>query len=195
MGIGRTVTDTCDFNNLPQVLPNNIGEAAVSTTVLTPRTSEFCHISRPWTAATGLKLVAIYPLPWDFQFSALYFDKPGIPIVASRAYTNAEIRPSLDRDLGQCRGAATCNASVVINVTPQDTRFENRLRQMDIRFSRSVRVRMVRVRGNADLYNLFNASNVLNMTTRYAGPTGGQWLRPLQILGGRMFKFSAQLDF
>jgi hypothetical protein len=51
------------------------------------------------------------------------------------------------------------------------------------------------VRGNADLYNMFNAGNVLNMTTRHAGPTGGQWLRPIQILGGRMFKFSAQLDF
>ncbi len=195
VGIGRTVTDTCDLNNLPQVLPNFIGEVAVSTTVLTPRTSDFCHISRPWTAATGLKLVAIYPLPWAFQFSALYFNKPGIPIVASRAYTNAEIRPSLGRDLGQCRGAATCNANVVINMAPQDTRFEDRLQQMDIRFSRSFRMRMVRVRGNADLYNLFNASNVLNTTTRYAGPTGGQWFRPLQILGGRMFKFSAQVDF
>ena len=195
VGFGRTVTDTCDLNNLPQVLPNFIGENAVSTTVLTPRTSDFCHISRPWTAATGLKLVAIYPLPWDFQFSALYFDKPGIPIVSSRAYTNAEIRPSLGRDLGQCRGAATCNASVVINMVPDSTRFEDRLRQMDIRFSRSFRVAKLRVRGNGDLYNLFNASNVLNMTTRYAGPTGGQWLRPLQILGGRMFKIGAQVDF
>ena len=51
------------------------------------------------------------------------------------------------------------------------------------------------MRGNADLYNLLNASDVLNMTTRYAGTTGGQWLQPVQILGGRMFKFSAQLDF
>jgi hypothetical protein len=195
VGIGRTVTDTCDFNSLPQVLPNFIGEAAVSTTVVTPRTSEFCHISRPWTSATGLKLVAIYPLPWDFQFSALYFDKPGIPIVSSRAYTNAEIRSSLGRDLGQCRGAATCNANVVVNMVPEGTQFEKRLRQMDIRFSRSFRVGKVRLRGNGDLYNLFNASNVLNMTTRYAGPTGGQWLRPLQILGGRMFKVGAQIDF
>jgi len=163
--------------------------------VVTPRTSDFCHIDRPWTSATGLKLVAIYPLPWDFQFSALYFDKPGIPIVASRAYTNAEIRPSLGRDLGQCRGAATCTASVVINMTPDTSVFEDRIHQMDIRFSRSFRVSKLRVRGNGDLYNLFNASDVLNMTTRYAGTTGGQWLRPLQILGGRMFKFSAQVDF
>jgi hypothetical protein len=195
VGVGRTVTDTCDFNSLPQLLPNFIGEVAVSTTVLTPRTSEFCHISRPWTAATGIKLFAIYPLPWDFQVSALYFNKPGIPIIASRAFTNAEIRPSLGRDLGQCRGAATCNANLVINMTPQDTEFEDRLQQMDVRVSRSFRAGRVRLRGNGDLYNVFNASNVLNMTTRHAGPTGGQWLRPLQILGGRMFKVSAQLDF
>jgi hypothetical protein len=195
VGVGRTTTDTCDFNSLPQLLPNFIGGTAVSTTVVTPRTSDFCHINRPWSAATGLSLVAIYPLPWDFQFSALYFDKPGIPNVASRAYTNAEIRPSLGRDLGQCRGVAPCNASVVINTVPDTSYFEDRLRQTDIRFTRTFRVGKIRVRGNGDLYNLFNASNVLNMTTRYSGTNGGQWRRPLQILGGRMFKFSAQLDF
>ena len=195
VSIGRTTTDTCDFNSLPQVLANSIGGVTVSTSVLTPRTDDFCHISRPWTAATGLNLVAIYPLPWDFQFSALYFDKPGIPVVASRAYTNAEIRQSLGRDLGQCRGAATCNASVVINTVPDASYFEDRLRQTDIRFTRAFRFGKMRVRGNGDLYNLFNASNVLNMTTRYSGTNGGQWLRPLQILGGRMFKFSAQVDF
>jgi hypothetical protein len=195
LGVGRTVTDTCDYNSLPQLLPNDIGGAAVSTTVLTPRTSEYCHISRPWTAATGVKLVAIYPLPWDFQVSALYFNKPGIPIVASRAFTNAEIRPSLGRDLGQCRGAAVCNANLVVDMIPPNTEFEDRVQEMDLRFSRNFRMGILRLRGNADVYNLFNAGNVLNMTTRHAGPTGGQWLRPLQILGGRMFKFSAQLDF
>jgi hypothetical protein len=127
--------------------------------------------------------------------SATYFNKPGIPIVASRAFTNAEIRPSLGRDLGQCRGAATCNASVVIDMVPPNTAFEDRLNQIDVRFTRSFRMGAVRLRGNGDVYNMFNASNVLNMTTRYAGTTGGQWLGPLQILGGRMFKFSAQLDF
>jgi hypothetical protein len=183
------------LNNLPQVRPNFIGDVAVSTTVLTPRASGFCHISRPWTAATGVKLLAIYPLPWDFQVSATYFNKPGIPITASRAFTNAEIRSSLGRDLGQCRGAATCNNTLVVDMVPPNTIFEDRLQQMDLRFSRTFRMGIVRVRGNADVYNLFNAGNVLNMTTRHAGPTGGQWLRPLQILGGRMFKFNAQLDF
>jgi hypothetical protein len=195
VGIGRTVTDTCDFNSLPNLLPNDIGGAAVSTTVLTPRTSEYCHISRPWTAATGFKFVAIYPLPWDFQVSALYFIKPGISVVASRAFTNAEIRPSLGRDLGQCRGAAVCNANLVIDMIPPNTEFEERVQELDLRFSRSFRVRALRLRGNLDVFNVLNAGNVLNMTTRHAGPTGGQWLRPLQVLGGRMLKFNAQLDF
>jgi len=42
-----------------------------------------------------------------------------------------------------------------------------------------------------DLYNLFNASPVLLLNTRY----GPQWLRPTYILPGRMVKLGARLDF
>ena len=195
--IGRTATDTCTLNALPQVLSTTVVGTGENTPtgILTPRTSEFCHISRPWASATQLKLLGIFPLPWDFQVSATYQNIPGIPVTASRAFTNAEIRPSLGRDLGQCRGATICNASVVIDMIPPNTEFEDRLNQVDLRFTRTIRFGKVRVRGNADVYNLLNAGDVLNMTTRYAGTTGGQWLAPLQILGGRMFKFSGQLDF
>ena len=196
VGLGRTTTDTCDFNSLPQVLPNSIGGTAVSTTVVTPRTDDFCHISRPWTAAAGLNLVAIYPLPWDFQFSALYFDKPGIP-------DRRRAAPTRTPRFGSRSAAISGSAAAPRPATPasSSTRFqtasyfEDRLRQTDIRFSKSFRAGKLRVRGNGDLYNLFNASNVLSMTTRYSGTNGGQWLRPLLILGGRMFKFSAQVDF
>ena len=92
-------------------------------------------------------------------------------------------------------GAATCNASVVIDMVAPNTVFEDRLQQMDVRASRSFQLARVRLRGNADLYNIFNAGNVLNMTTRHSGLNGGQWLRPIQILGGRMFKLSMQMDF
>jgi hypothetical protein len=197
MSIGRTVTDTCDLNDKPNVVLSTAltTNDAATTAVVSPKNPDFCHISRPWASATQLKFLAVVPLPWEFQVSATYQNIPGIPVAASRAFTNAEIRPSLGRDLGQCRGAATCNASVVIDMVPPTTTFEDRLNQVDMRFTRSFQVANLRVRGNADIYNLLNASDVLNMTTRYAGATGGQWLGPLQILGGRMFKFSAQLDF
>jgi hypothetical protein len=196
LSTGQLVSDTCALNALPQVRVSSLYGAAVPATApLIPRTSEFCNVSRPWASATQVKFLAVYPLPWDFQVSATYQNIPGIPITASRAFTNAEIRPSLGRDLGQCRGAATCNATVVVDMVPNGTVFEDRLQQVDLRFTRSFRMARARIRGNADFYNLFNAADVLNMTTRYAGATGGQWLQPIQILGGRMFKFSAQLDF
>ncbi|MBI2186039.1 MAG: TonB-dependent receptor [Acidobacteria bacterium] len=195
MSTGRSVSDTCALNALSQVGPVNTlftGDAAPATAPVVPRTAEFCVAKRP---ATQVKMLAIYPLPWDFQVSATYQNIPGIPVTASRVFTNAEIRPSLGRDLGQCRGAATCNATVVVDMIPYGTEFEDRLQQVDLRLTRSFQAARARIRANADFYNLLNAGDVLNMTTRYAGTAGGQWLRPIQILGGRMFKFSAQLEF
>ncbi|MBI4885604.1 MAG: TonB-dependent receptor [Acidobacteria bacterium] len=190
---GRTISDTCALNALPQVGVNTLfGVDVAATAPIVPRTSEFCRGERP---ATQFKMLVVYPLPWDFQVSATYQNIPGIPVTASRVFTNAEIRPSLGRDLGQCRGAATCTANAVIEMIPTGAQFEDRLQQIDLRVTRSFRVAQARIRGNADFYNLLNAGDVLNMTTRYAGATGGQWLQPIQILGGRMFKFSAQLDF
>ncbi|OFW00453.1 MAG: hypothetical protein A3I61_04955 [Acidobacteria bacterium RIFCSPLOWO2_02_FULL_68_18] len=193
LSAGRTVSDTCALNALPQVGVNTMfGVDVAANAPIVPRTGAFCDTDRP---ATQVKVLAIYPLPWDFQVSATYQNIPGIPVTASRAFTNAEIRPSLGRDLGQCRGAATCTANVLVDMIPQGAEFEDRLQQVDVRFTRAFRAARARIRANADFYNLFNAGDVLNMTTRYAGATGGQWLQPIQILGGRMFKFSAQLDF
>jgi hypothetical protein len=42
-----------------------------------------------------------------------------------------------------------------------------------------------------DLYNLFNASPVLRESVAY----GSNWLTPSAILGARLVKFGAQLDF
>ncbi len=191
LSTGRTVTETCDFNGLPQVQPLLIQGVAASTTVVTPRLPGFCHVSRPWAAATQVKFLAVYPLPWKLQASAIYQDIPGVPIAASRSYNNSEILPSLGRNLAQCRGAATCTANVTLDLIPPNTVFEDRLQQVDLRFSRMFRMGNIKVRGNVDVYNVLNASAILNVTTRY----GSQWLQPIQIMGGRLFKFSSQLDF
>jgi len=44
---------------------------------------------------------------------------------------------------------------------------------------------------NVDVFNLFNASTVLNMNTTY----GTSWLKPTQILDARLVKLSFQIDF
>jgi hypothetical protein len=54
-----------------------------------------------------------------------------------------------------------------------------------------VKIGQVEIRGNADLYNAFNASTILTENTRF-GPT---WLRPTAVLGARLFKLSAQVRY
>jgi hypothetical protein len=50
------------------------------------------------------------------------------------------------------------------------------------------------LRGDMDIYNLLNASNVLNMNTTYS-PPGGVWQDVTQILGGRLVRLGFQVEF
>jgi hypothetical protein len=69
--------------------------------------------------------------------------------------------------------------------------FEDRLRQVDFRFTRNFQAGRSQVRANFDVFNLFNAGNVLRLTDRY----GTSWLNAVAVMGGRLIKVSAQLDF
>ena len=186
LSVGRTVTDNCYTMGNPQLTYAGSGGSAVA-----PRTEAYCHVSPPWSAATQIKFLVVYPLPMGFQTSATYQNIPGIPIVASNPTPNAQIAPSLGRNVGSCRGAATCNANVTIDLIPPNSQFEDRLQQLDVRIARIFRFGKLRVRGNFDIYNVINGASVLSENGGY----GTSWLTPYEIMGGRMFKFSGQLDF
>jgi len=179
LSVGRTVTDNCYQNNDPSVLAQGAATAA-------PRAPAYCHVSPPWSAGTQVKFLVVYPLPWDLQTSATYQNITGIPITATYPATNAVISPSLGRNV-----AAGATANTNIALIPDSTLFEDRLQQVDLRFTRRFQIGRVRLRGNFDIYNLLNASNILSMNLGY----GSQWLQPVQILGGRLFKFSGQFEF
>jgi len=193
VSVGRTVTDNCYANDDPsltaQVFPGVVSLPATSTVA---RSSAFCHLTPPWSAGTQVKLMAVYPLPWDIQTSAIYQNSAGIPITASYVATNAQILPSLGRNLGSCRGAATCTGNLTVELIPPNTVFEPRLQQVDLRFSRIIRLGGTRrLRADFDVYNLLNASNVIGMNTTY----GSGWLDVRQILGGRLLRLGGQFDF
>ena len=167
---------------------------ALPATAVVPRLSEFCHIVPPWSAGTQLKFLAVYPLPWGLETSAIFQNSPGIPLTASYVATNAQIRASLGRNLAACpsQATATCNATVRTELIPPNSLFEPRLTQVDFRFSRIFRLGgTTRLRGNLDIYNVFNASNVLSMTTTY----GPAWRNVAQVLSARLLRVGAQLDF
>jgi hypothetical protein len=175
LSTGRTVTDRCFVVDSAEEL-------------------QFCRQTLPLAGTTQVKFSGIYPLPWDLQASATLQSVPGPSILASYVATNAEVLPSLGRNLGQCGSSATCNATVTIpNLFAPNTGFEDRYNQLDVRLAKLVRMGRVRVRANFDIYNLFNAGSIINVTSRYS-PTNS-WLRPTVVLAGRLFKVGGQLDF
>ena len=142
-----------------------------------------CNVTPPFL--TQVKVLGVYPWPWwGLQTSATLQSLPGPEITAARSYTSAEVIGSLGRPL-------TSGTATVPLIEPGTT-YGGRLNQVDFRLSKVFRVGPeARVMANVDLYNMFNASPTLALNTTY----GSAWLRPLQILQGRLLKFSAQLDF
>lgn len=185
LSTGGTVHDTCAFNDLPHVQPQTVLGVAASTSIVTPKNAELCHVSTPWSSGTQVKLSAIYPLPWGLLPSVAVQSLPGVPITASYVATAAEIAPSLGRPLaGGVR-------SLELELIDPRTRFENRFTQLDLRLARIFRVGQTRVQGMFDVYNVLNSSPVLGLNTRY----GAAWLNAQQVLAARMFKVGAQFNF
>lgn len=171
---GRTVSDNCAVVNSPQ-----------------DARPGFCKIIPPWSVGTQVKFMAIYPLPWSLQTSVIYQNFSGIENNPTVTLTNAQIAPSLGRNLASCGAAAVCNQTVTVDMAPIGSMYEPRIQQVDVRLSRLFRYRVVRVRGNFDIANLLNVSNVLSLQRQY-GPT---YLHAVQIMGGRLMKVGLQVDF
>ena len=201
LSVGRTVTDNCYANDNPSLtapgstLPGIfLNVPALPAGTLVPRTSAFCKVKPPWSSGTQLKFLAVYPLPWGLETSAIFQNSPGVPITASYVVTNQQVRDAIGRNLAACPSQAvtTCNATLRTELIPANTMFEPRLTQVDMRVSRLFRLPgTTRVRGSLDIYNIFNASSVLAMTPTY----GAAWLNAAQVLSARLLRVSAQLDF
>ena len=187
---GRLVTDNCDIVlNRPDVSATSAIMGNSSPTAST----DFCHAVQPYEAVTQVKIQAAYPLPGDFQVSVVFQNLPGRPADASFVARNADIAASLGRNLGRCRGSATCTGTATIaDLYPTYTKLEDRMTQVDLRLTKSIPLGgRARVRMMFDLYNVLNGNAINRVTTRY----GSAWLVPRAILSPRLFKLGAQLDF
>jgi hypothetical protein len=187
------VTDNCEIlAKLPEMTTATIGPLGADALRASP--ASVCRVEPPLSAGTQFKMSGAYNLPWDLKVSANYQNNPGVDSTATYVATNAEILPSLGRNLGSCRGAATCTANLTVELIPPNSVFEPRLQQVDLRFSRLLQIGARKLRGDVDIYNLLNASNVLNMNTAYS-PPGGVWQDVTQILGGRLVRLGFQVEW
>ncbi len=187
---GKTVVNSCDLvRNNPQIALNisNVVTSGLNAGGAGARANDdFCKVTNPWRGQTQFKLALNYTLPLGLQASATYQNLPGIPIQALLPATNAQIAPSLGRNL-----SAGANAVQSIALIQPGTMFEDRITQLDVRLSKRISIGRFKVQGQFDIYNAFNASPILSENFTY----GSAWLRPTAILGARLFKFGTQIDF
>jgi hypothetical protein len=158
----KTDTDTCFVVDSPGAL-------------------RFCDSTTPvlqYYTVTGF-----VPLPWGMVTGVVYRDLPGPQITATRNYTSAEVIQSLGRPLS--------GGTVNIPLIEPGTMYNDRQRQLDLRFSKRMRFGALRVTGNVDVSNVFNGSAVTAQNNTY----GPNWMVPSAIQFGRFVKLGAQLDF
>jgi hypothetical protein len=194
VNVARERTNNCFLLNNPtlQFISGastqvaNGGLAAVATpTAIDPRLNSFCDVRPPFQPQG--KAFVVYPLPWwGIQGSLAYQSIPGPPILASGVFTSAQIAPSLGRNL-----STGPNGTVILNMIPTGQMYGDRLNQVDVRVTKSIRAGHARIQPQLDLYNLFNANPVTNLNTRY----GASWLQPVYILPGRLLKLGVELNF
>jgi hypothetical protein len=188
VSISRTASDTCFGVEHPEVTMV-VGLYSSREMQAVP---DYCRVSPGLGAGSQVKFSGVYPLPYEIQVAATFQNLPGTPQSAQLVASNAQIAQSLGRNLSDCPASGACTATRIVEVVPFQTIFEDRITQLDLRLTKIFRFGRARVRGMADVYNVFNAAAATGVATRYAGPF---WLFPYQIMGGRLFKFGAQFDW
>jgi hypothetical protein len=181
MSTGKTITDDC------AIVTTDFNKVAATTSLGTVQSTQMCHLETPFL--TQFKMFGSYTLPWGIQASGTFQSVPGAAISANYVATNAQIAPSLGRNL-----SAGPTGTVTVNVVAPGTMYGDRLNQLDVRFAKIFKLSRTRLKAMVDLYNVMNGNPVLSWNNTY-GTNGATWLTPLSILPGRLVKFGAQLDF
>jgi hypothetical protein len=178
---GRTSTDNCDlYPAVPEV-------SLLFGIIATPR--EYCHVDTKFL--TQVKFLGTYLVPKvDVQFGATFQSTPGPQNSANELVLPFQV------------GLPSFSAAGVrlINLLEPGTNYTHRVNQLDLRFSKILRMGTgdrYRVSINFDLANALNSNYVLgrNGTWGAVGIAAPTWLAPLNIMDARLFKFGAQFDF
>ncbi len=165
---GRTTTDQCEFaRNLDN--PSQLN----------------CRVVTPFL--TQVKMVGAYTLPYDVQLSATLQSTSGVQIRALTSFTNAQIAPSLGRNLSS-------SSTVNLEVIAPNTTFGDRITQLDFRFAKIFRMGRLRMKGMLDLYNALNTNTISAVNNNY-GTTGATWQQPQDVVFPRLIQIATQIDF
>ena len=166
MNIGRTATNSCFVVDSPQALLN-------------------CDITPPFQP--NFKIFGVYPAPlWGLQVSAVVQIIPGPEITANYVASNAEVLPTLKRNL-----ASGAGGTVNVPLIKPGTLYADNSKQLDVRFTKRFQLDKARLEVNVDVFNIMNGSGVQVFNTNF----GTGWLGPRNLQLPRYVMFSTQVNF
>ena len=185
MNVGKQVFNDCGTLLGQPQLTQALNTAAVymqPSRVGQPRTEAFCDGRGLWLKQ--VKASGATGLPWGFRAAVTYQNLPGIPQRALMSASSAQVAAYLGR-------TPSSGGTTLIDLLEPNTYFEDRITQVDVRTSRVFRIGRSRIEAMLDIYNAFNSNSILSINTAY----GSSWLRPTEVLAGRLLKFGAQWQF
>ena len=176
------------FGGFSSGTSNNSGNALVNSTeacfaIDSPQALRYCKVDYAWR--TQAKLLGTVVLPWNVDLGVTFQSVPGPDIGA-----NYTVNSTQAQFVNPGRTTLSAGTATVALVQPA-TMFGPRYHQLDLRMSKAVQYRGVRVRAILDVGNLLNSSGVLLQNNAY----GVNWLRPSYIMPGRLFKPTLEMRF
>ena len=191
LSTGRELFDNCDVvgkvDNAAATLPTASARLLASNlSGMASPSARFCRVAPLFL--TQVKFLGVYPLPWwGLQTSATLQSIPGPEITALYVAPNAARRAVAGPQPGGGRRRHGHRATDRTRHAVREAAEPGRLPREQDRHTWVA----TRMQASVDIYNLFNASPILALNTRY----GPSWLRPTAILPARFAKFSLQMDF
>jgi hypothetical protein len=148
------------------------------------------HCDRVGSWRTQVKFVASYIVPKvDVQLSGALQSFEAPTILGMYVVDNSVVRTSLGRDLSA--GAR----NVTVDLVQPGSMDGDRIRQVDLRLGKVVRLGGSRALVALDIYNLLNDNAALTENAFYRNTTISGWRIPTSILTARFFKISGQFNF
>jgi len=165
---GRTATKNCEVFDSPDL--------------------RFCELTPPFL--TQVKVLGSYTLPYDVQVSGTLQSIPG-PALAANWSISSAIANAGPTPLGRNLSAGTATVALM----QPNSQFGDRLNQVDFRLARLFKRDRYRFQVMADIYNVFNRSAVLAYNNTFSTAATSEWLRPTDVLQGRLVKIGGQFTF
>lgn len=147
-----------------------------------------CEIRPPWRST--FKFLGTVGLPYDIDLAMTYSAIPGPEQLANWTVTAADVAAGTVRFLDPARTGFS-GPTVEIPLVQPGTLYGERLHQVDLRFGKAFEFAGMRARAMLDIANVFNENTILAQDNVY----GPNWLRPDEILLGRLIKPAVQFEW